>query len=180
MSKKVEDRLSGPHREKYLELCRRHPWFSEASELQEEWSKKVEKIRAMPGDMEENIKVLYTNDRPLTVDDDIAFAKAVQANPDVWWYFEDQERRLQDDPDTQEIHPDSVRVLGAFKDWFFFKQGLPYQRGETMHPAKAIIHKYLRGDFSSVDGPEAQEYALSTFASRYKVQAMKTASGKSQ
>lgn len=169
MSRRVEKTLTHPASIKnYRDKCERHPWYSEASEMILDWSEKVAAIRKLPGDFEENIKILYKNDRPLTVEDNLAFARAIVDHPDVFWFYQDEYRRVQKDPDTEEFDPEGPHIKGYFESWFLFGRGLPYKSGLPLRAATSLIWKYMKGELPSVDGTEARAFAESYLASRNK------------
>lgn len=154
MSKRIEKTInSKPHLDRYRELCRRHPWYSEGSELSKDWSAKVDAVREAGGDP----IILFRDETEITVEDEIEFAKATLNQPDVLWYLEDFVERTKDNPDA-DPHPDFVEITGAFENWYFFKKGYPYIRN-MMIGARAVLLKYLRGDIPSIDGPEAYKVA---------------------
>ncbi len=153
MSDDIERSLSGANLARYQEFCRKHPWYREAQHMLKGWSNKVQEARKTG----QNLENLFENEPDITVEDEIEFAKATLAQPDVLWYLQDFVKRTKDNPDA-DPHPDFVHITGTFREWYFFKKGHPHIRN-ILIGTRAVLLMYLRGEISSIDGEDAIEVA---------------------
>lgn len=159
MTEPLTDAELKAHADRYFgHLTQKHPWFYEAYRANETIAHQINAGRLKGLTREQSLPP----SRPLTVDDEIDFARALRDQPDMWQYFVDWASGAV--PELNEgsgdrFDPSFSEVMRFFIQLFFYRRNMWVHSGSFMLGGRAVAQEFVAGKLDTMDGPEARAIA---------------------
>jgi hypothetical protein len=143
-----------PYEIYFEERNKKHPWYPEYNRLAEAWNAKTEAMLAEGKDPHS----LFLPDPRVPIAEVIEYVHAMMNQPDILAIYQSYVKRQKLDPDA-DFMPDEPAIVGNFRSFFLLRQG-KVPDAVRYSFASGVVLGILRGEISSIDGPEARKILI--------------------